>query len=110
MKRFDGTRFLPERWIRRLAIPEQVDNAVDALLHHSRALVPDVSAVVVVTEENQATDVLGFPAHPRMIAENLDSARVTFWPVGRARAIAILGDHDRLIGKSLMNLLQIVSQ
>src|SRR5207245_4051656 len=85
-------------------------NTVDALLHHSRALVADVSAVVVVAEENQATDVLGFPAHPGMIAKNLDSPTVTFRPVGHTCAIAVLGDDDRFIGKSLMNLVQIVAQ
>ena len=83
---------------------------MDALLHHTRAFVADVGAVVVVAKENQTAYEFGFAAHARVFPEHLDSAIVSFRTIWHARAITIFRNHDRLVRKGLMNLFQIASQ
>ena len=63
-------------------------------------------AVVVIAEENQPADIRLFTKHGVVRFKDMDAMLVSFRAVGGAGAVAVLGNHDRLIRKGGMNFVE----
>src|ERR1035438_2321296 len=71
-----------------------------ALLHHPQTAIADMSAVIVVAEEDQAGDIFALAQHLILRPQNIFAMSIAFGAVGGAGTVAIFGNDDRLVRKS----------
>ena len=67
---------------------------MDPLLAGSHSLVADVSAVIVVIEEDEAGDIIRVAEYSVMSNQYVDPLGIVLWTIRRAGAISILRDHN----------------
>jgi hypothetical protein len=102
-ERVDGAGFGAEDFVGGLGNAEEINHAMDALLHGAEAAIAFVGAVIVVTEKDEAADEILLAEDGVVGAKDFAAAGIVFGAFGDASAVAVLGDDKRLGGKGFVD-------